>query len=145
MDFIIWYRFYVGCEFKIDIKTKDNSVVRIGFKSYFSDNAAYTKAYATIVDVLWQYYLSSIVDKWKVQFLAGQRIEMNGVLLIEQGVYLLKTKSLIQWEQVEVKEYENYYTVYNRSLPESNRLIRYSEWGSEVLFSLIKILSQGKT
>lgn len=144
MDFIIWYRFYVGCEFKIDIKTKGDGVVKIVFRSYFSKNEEYTKAYAAIVDVLWNYYLSHIVDEWKAQFSAGYRVEFNGVMLVEQGVYLLKSKCLIQWEEIEVKEYQNYYTIYDRNRPENNRLLRYNEWGSEVLFSLIKVLSEGK-
>ncbi|MDX5483091.1 MAG: hypothetical protein LPK07_15540, partial [Hymenobacteraceae bacterium] len=81
MEWIYWYRFLVGCEFRVEVKTKAGAVLSIKFVSYFNKNAAYQEAYETIVDRLWEFYLDDIVDSYLDTFSATHTIALGGVRL----------------------------------------------------------------
>ncbi|WP_137759935.1 hypothetical protein [Pontibacter sp. SGAir0037] len=144
LEFILWYRFYVGCDFTLDVKSQDGHILSVRFKSYFSKNDSYREIYAKIVDIIWDYYLSGLVEKWKERLFAKKSVELKDVLLTEEGVFLLDQQYLIYWEDVEVKEYNDYYAVFSKSQPVYNKILRYNEWGSEVLYSLATSLTKGR-
>lgn len=143
MNWIIWYRFYVGCSFSIDIKTKESGILKINFTSYFRQNKAYMEAYATIVDRMWQYYLNDVISLYFQEFLATHNVKLGEVKLNNKGVYFIEKDQLISWGDVAVKEYEDYFAIYNQLNPHINKRIMFNQWGSDILFSLLQSLSKG--
>ncbi len=141
-DWNIWYRFYVGSTYRINIKTKDHRVLRVKFTSYFSANEKVNDAYDTIVNLLWEYYLEDIVTERLEEFEASKKLQLAGFTLTEHGVTVPEKKLFIEWGDVELKEYEAYHMVYNRQQPTEHQDIRLGEWGSEVLYSIIKKLKK---
>ncbi|GAB3540774.1 hypothetical protein GCM10027443_39080 [Pontibacter brevis] len=144
MNWIIWYRFYVGCDFRIDIKTKEKGVFRIKFVSYFDKNTAYIRTFNRIVDWMWEHYLQDIINAYLQQFYLTHELELREVRLTDEGVYFINKDHLSFWEDVGVKEYEDYFAIYNQSFPELNERILFDEWGSEVLLGVIEALKEKK-
>ncbi len=142
MAWIIWYRFYVGCDFRIDIRTKNHGVLKIRFVSYFSKNATYQKAYERITDYMWEHYFGDIVAPYKKAFAKGQEQQLCGVRLTASGAYFSPNSPLTVWPDVAVKEYEDYFALYNRQDPEQNKMIEFDEWESHILFSMLNLAEQ---
>lgn len=142
MNWIIWYRFFVGCDFRIDIKTRDSGVLKIGFVSYFRNNNAYIEAFNQIVDWMWEHYLAGIVDTYLQRFSASQSLEVGGVRLTHQGIHIPDKNQDIAWAGVAVKEYESYFGLYDRENPGVNKTILFDEWESEILLGLVEALQE---
>lgn len=142
MNWIIWYRFYVGCDFRIDVKTRENGIFRIKFVSYFDKNTAYIRAYNRIVDWMWEHYLRGIIDAYLQRFYLTHELELRDVRLTEEGVYFINLDHLAYWEEVAVKEYEDYFAIYNQGYPELNERILYDEWESEILLGVVEALKE---
>ncbi len=142
MSWVIWYRFYVGCTFKIEVKTKDGNLVRIRFAAYFAKKGAYQDMYDDIMDLIWDYYLNDIVAERLQRFAAVPDMEVGGLRLTEKGVYLPEREELVAWPDVAVKEYETYFAVYNQRNPEINKRIEIDEWESELLLEMLEALQQ---
>ncbi|MCJ8167530.1 hypothetical protein MKJ04_21995 [Pontibacter sp. E15-1] len=137
MSWIIWYRFYVGCDFRIDIRTRENGILKIRFFSYFSQNSASQKAYDTITDYMWDFYFKDIVEDYRQEFAAKQELRVCGVWLTAEGAYFAADGQLTAWPDVAVKEYEEYFALYNKHDPELNKIIEFDEWESHILFSVL--------
>lgn len=144
MSWIIWYRFYVGCDFRIDIRTRQNGILKIRFVSYFGQNSTYQDAYDSITDYMWEHYFNDIVDAYWREFELKQELEVCGVRLTTVGVYFAANGLLTEWPDVAVKEYEEYFALYNKQNPEQNKRIEFDEWESHILFSLIDLHEQKK-
>ena len=145
MNWIIWYRFYVGCDFRVDVRTRQSGVFSIKFVSYFSKrNSAYIRAYNKIVDWMWEHYLQGIVDSYLQEFYSTHELQIKDVRLLDEGIYFIKKDHLAYWEEVGLKEYEDYFAVYNESEPELNERIPFDEWESEILLGVIEALKEKK-
>ncbi|WP_161890034.1 hypothetical protein [Pontibacter russatus] len=142
MSWIIWYRFYVGCDFRIDIRTRESGILKIRFVSYFRQNGAYQKAYERITDYMWEHYFSDIEEAYMQEFAAKQDLRLCGVWLTDEGAYFAHDGQLTEWPDVAVKEYEEYFALYNRQDPGQNKRIEFDEWESHILFSVISLLTQ---
>ncbi|MCC9137192.1 hypothetical protein ACFSKU_04275 [Pontibacter silvestris] len=142
MSWILWYRFYVGCSFSIDIKTKENGIIKVKFTSYFGQNRTYIETYASIVDLMWQHYLNDIVNSYLQKFFTTYDIELRGVRLTGEGVYLSANDKAIVWREVALKEYEDYFAIYSQPDPLINKRILFNQWESDILFSLLQSLTQ---
>lgn len=142
MSWIIWYRFYVGCDFRIDVRTREHGILKIRFVSYFRQNSAYQKSYERITDYMWEHYFSDIEEAYMQEFAAKQDLRLCGVWLTAEGAYFAHDGQLTEWPDVAVKEYEEYFALYNRQNPEQNKRIEFDEWESHILFSVVSLLGQ---
>ncbi|MCC9165907.1 hypothetical protein [Pontibacter harenae] len=142
MNWMQWYRFYVGCDFRIAFRTIDENIQTFKFKSYFDKNESYIDIYEEIVNVLWRYYLNHLVAQQLEEFNRNQSLELKTVKLKEDGLYFTDQDQFVPWAEVEVKEFESYYAIYKSSEAAIHKRINYNEWGSEVLFGLIKALKE---
>jgi len=144
MTWIIWYRFYVGCDFRIDIRTRENGILKIRFVSYFRQNSTYQKAYELITDYLWDHYFRDIEQDYMQEFAARQELVVCGVWLTAAGAFFSSDGLLTEWADVGVKEYEEYFALYNKRKTEQNKRIEFDEWESHILFSVISLLLEQK-
>ena len=142
MSWIIWYRFYVGCDFRIDLRTRENGILKIRFVSYFGQNSTYQDAYDSITDYMWEHYFSDIEEAYMQEFAEKQDLRLCGVWLTADGAYFASDGQLTEWPDVAVKEYEEYFALYNRRNPEQNKRIEFDEWESHILFSVISLIGQ---
>ncbi|GAB3827490.1 hypothetical protein [Pontibacter rugosus] len=141
-DWIIWYRFYVGCAYWIELKTQDDKIHKIRFYGYFGETERYRKIYVSIIELLWDYFLDDIVERHLHHFSTTKEIELGRFLLTEAGLASPENNLFINWTDVEVKEYETYYMLFNRQQPHINRATRQGDWETEVLVSVIEAIQQ---
>lgn len=137
-DWIIWYRFIVGRQFSITFKDTANREFKIRFKTYFGLNHHYIQMYSDIVDDIWDYYHQEIVDRYLSRLLNKEELIIQGLRISEQGIRLREQQSLLPWTRIKIKEYYDYFVVYDMNHPESNSSVRYNEYESEILWSIIK-------
>lgn len=142
MNWIIWYRFYVGCDFRIDIKTRESGTFKIRFVSYFRKNNAYIEAFNQIVDWMWEHYLQPVIQTYLHRFSGTQDLKVGGVSLTDQGVSFPDKGQHISWAEAAVKEYESYFAIYDQGNPEINKRIMFDEWESEILLGLVETLKE---
>jgi len=144
MEWIYWYRFWVGCDFRIEIKTKSQGICKLQFVSYFGQNSAYQKIYARIVDRMWTYYLNDMVNAQLQELAKVPAMDIGGLKLSIGGVGFDEQAPLTPWQQVGVKEYDSYYAVYDQDNPALHKRIEVDAWGSELLFGMIAALKEAK-
>jgi hypothetical protein len=142
MNWIIWYRFFVGCDFRIDIKTRENGIFKIKFASYFRKNNVYIEAFNQIVDWMWEHYLKDIINLHLQRFSDLHDLKIGGLRLTDEGIHFTDKEQHITWAEVAVKEYESYFAVYDENNPELNKRIMFDEWESEILLGMIEALKE---
>ena len=137
-DWIIWYRFIVGRRFSITFKDTENRELKIRFNTYFGLNQHYIQMYSDIVDDIWDYYHQEIVNRYLSRFHNKEELIIQGLRISGQGIHLLGQQSILPWTRIRIKEYYDYFVVYDIDHPESNSSVRYNEYESEILWSIIK-------
>lgn len=142
VQWIIWYRFYVGCKFKIDVKTTDGNIIRVRFSVYFGKISRYQDVYEEIINQIWNYYLNDLEAAHLQRFYAGKTLSFNGVHLQLAGVMLGSETAVINWEDVKLKTYENYFVIYKASDPEQHKIIEFEAWECEILLGILETLVQ---
>ena len=146
MDWIVWYKFTVGRQFTITFKDRRNNEVRICFDSYFGLHKENNQLYSDIIDDIWALYHSGIVDTYLDKFCANEEFEIQGIRLNKSGIQLRGGASILSWDKVRMKEYHSYFVVYFRDNPEIHSRVSYNEYGTEVLWSMLKtILKERET
>ncbi|PRY16242.1 hypothetical protein CLV24_10186 [Pontibacter ummariensis] len=145
MNWIIWYRFFVGCDFKFDIRTKTQGILPIGFVSYFRKNKSYIDAYETIGTWMWEHYLGEVVKSCLQDLHSINYLVLGGVGLSREGAYLDSQGTLTTWDDVAVMEYEEYFAIYSQRNPELNRRIAFDAWESDLLMQVTRALQQAAT
>jgi hypothetical protein len=143
-DWIVWYRFTVGRRFSITIKDKRNKELKIRFASYFGLHPEYIDLYAEMVDDIWRLYHSDIVDRHLDILKNIGALEIQGIKLSESGVQLRGQPSVISWDNVNIKEYYSYFAVFNQEAPALHSRVSYNEYGTEILWSMLKIILKHK-
>ncbi|TXK50873.1 hypothetical protein FVR03_04260 [Pontibacter qinzhouensis] len=142
MTWIVWYRFSVGCEFKIDIQTKSKQVLEIRFRSYFSQNNASIRAFIKITDTLWEYYMQGKVDAYLHQLRQNQEVELLDVKMTQHKVAIFTDEPPVPWQELQVKQYPNFYVLYQQGQPDKHRQVYYFAWKSELLLTLIESMQE---
>jgi hypothetical protein len=152
---ITWYRYRIvfGREYQLHIRNYNNEVLKIKFNTYFGiKKREYNELYATIINSLWDLYFKNHVIEFVKEFEAGETFSIGEVNVNPEGVIILVTKlfkqekKLILWEDVRLKKYSTYISVYSDKNPmEFNRGYSYKEdWNTFVLYNVIKNILASK-
>ena len=140
MDWIVWYKFTVGRQFSIAFKDKRNKELKVVFKSYFGLYSHYHQMYSNIVDEIWRYYHLDIVDKYLDRFYNNEELCLQGLKLNQSGIQLAGQNSVLAWDRVDIKEYYRYFAICDKQNPQVHSRIRYNEYETETLWSIVKIV-----
>lgn len=152
---IRWYRYYFvfGREYQLYLRNYDNKVLKIKFITYFGrKKKEYNKLYETIIDSLWDLYFRPQVNEFLKEFDAGEsfyigevNINPEGVIITVSGLLKLE-KKLIPWQEVRIKNYFTYFSIYSATNPtDINRGYFYKEdWNTSVLYSVIRTILSNK-
>lgn len=138
MDWVVWYRFTVGRRFSITFLDKTNKELKIRFDSHFGLHMGNDQLYADMVDVIWDYYQSDIVNDYLKRYYSGEELALQGITLSLSGVRLKGHNSILRWENVGIKEYYSYFAIYDRENPLTHSRVSYDEYGTETLWGVMK-------
>lgn len=137
-NWIVWYKFTIGYSYKIEIKYGDDRVLPIRFVAYIdSDQTGAT--YTDISKWIGKYFLSAIVNARLDELHTSGRLELND-LTITNGMVEFNNHQF-PWQEAGLKEYHQYFEVFNKKDPNIHKRISFDEWNSEVLFNVLKTLT----
>jgi hypothetical protein len=143
-NWIVWYEFTVGLTFAIAIKNRHRKEIKISFDSYFGRRRRNYTMYSDIISTIKQYYHSDIIDGYLDRFYNGQDVDLQGIILTKSGVFLKGKQSVLPWGKVGIKDYQNYFAVYNNDQPEVNTRIETNQYESETLWCTLRIILNEK-
>ena len=141
LEWINGLYFTFGREYKVELKTIDNRIIKLNFSCYYGfKKIELTKKQNEILDALWETY----VEEKCLENLEKYNSEMDFTILktkiTSKGVFI--KKNLVEWDDIEIKEYFDYFVIFSSKDVESlNQAYYYKlDWNSGILFSTIKTI-----
>jgi hypothetical protein len=144
MDWVVWYKITVGRQFSITFKDTKNRELKILFDSYFGLHKENNQLYSDIVDDIWKFYHSDIVDAYLDKFYNKGELEIRGIKINNIGIQLTGQNSILSWDKVDIKEYYSYFAVYHRDNPDVHSRVSYNKYGTETLWSTLRTILKEK-
>ncbi|TDP02495.1 hypothetical protein [Flavobacterium sp. 245] len=147
------YRIVFGREYQILVKNFDNEILDIKFKSYFGIKKYKShELYVEIVNAIWDLYFTKQVYSFIKEFEAGESFYIGEVNINPEGVVIFvsrllkQEKKLIPWEDVALRKYSSYVSIYSSKNPlDFNRGYSYKkDWNTLVLYNVIKNILDNK-
>lgn len=127
--------------------------MKINFKSYFGiKKHEYHELYAEIINTLWNLYFKQKVIAFIEDFKGGKSFYIGDVDFNSEGVVisisklLKQEKKLILWDDVGIRKYTTYVSIYSLENPlDFNRGYSYKEdWNTFVLWEVMKNILDNK-
>ena len=137
---IVWYKFYVGVKYSIDIKFEETKVLPIVFSSYHWKNKQYGRFYTEISRYIGKYFLGNIIDAAVHLFHETGILEVTGLNISHDKIEFEFPQHTIAWQNVGLKEYPTYFAIYDKSNPKIHKRATFDEWNAEILFHTLKSL-----
>lgn len=144
--FMRGYAFAVGRQYLIEIKGQQNTVFKLDIKSYYGiKRKDYYEVYSKILEYLWQYYFSNLMNYYADMYNVQQPFELAGVKFTSEGISLDKKNKLL-WKEIAIKNYRTYFMIHNVTDPHQNKSCNFDkDWNAILLQSLLKsIIDQQK-
>jgi hypothetical protein len=142
---IRFYHFYLGDRYSISIKDTNNNVLSIRFKNYFGIRKHYHAIYVELADLLWEYFLRDIADRYQEEFFEQKKdLALGKLKLTQQGIVVSGTGLRFTWQEVDFKSYRRFFVLSKRDQPEFHIWIDYNEWHSEILYNIISAILDRK-
>ena len=135
-SWIVWYEFAVGKRYSLAIKG-ENSELRIQFTSMFGMHKEYFQVYSDIVEDIWKFYYSDVVNRHANTLEQDGEITLGGIKLNVDGIELNDGR-LLAWNECAIKEYNEYFAIYDKCNPLRYHTARYNEYGTEALWSVAR-------
>lgn len=137
-EHIVWYKFYVGVRFRIEIKSADNHVLVLKFSRYAWKNRHYGHVYTEISRWIGHYFLLGKINRNLECIEEKGMLELCGLLLTRLDVTIDKTSSPINWANMGLQEYPSYFVIFDKNNPAHHKRVTFDEWESEILFNTLK-------
>jgi hypothetical protein len=138
-EHIVWYKFYVGVEFRIDIKYEGSKILSLKFTKHAWKNRRYGQMYSDISNYIGNYFLIQRINERLDQLDRTGDVELLGVKITSGDISLAKSNT-IPLANVGLKEYASYFVIYDKADPNNHKRISFNEWNTELLFNVVKNL-----
>lgn len=132
------YQFIVGRIYCVDIKSKDERVIKIRLKSLYGINRKkLTQKYVDIVNALHDNIFDNFSRTYLDQFAKSIKFEILGVTFTASGLLFNNDKKLIEWGDVGTKSYSTYYAIFSKSNPAVYKTFEFlTDWNTGILYSV---------
>lgn len=140
------YKFTFGREYIISIRSNDNQVIKINFKTYFGRKKdEYHKLCNDILLSLWDFYFGDLTSNYIQKSEQGEEFKIGEVIFNKDGLSIISNSSLkqknvlIPWEKVRTKRYSTYFAIYSKDdAVNVNRGYSYlNDWNTTVLLNVL--------
>ncbi|MEN2413858.1 hypothetical protein [Flavobacterium mesophilum] len=147
------YHFVFGREYEILIKNFNDEILKIKIKSYLGIKKHKThELYVKIINAIWNLYFAKQVASFVKEFEAGESINIGEVNINPEGVIisvsklLKQEKKLIPWEDVALRKYISYVSIYSKeNAMDFNRGYSFKkDWNTFVVYNVIKNILDNK-
>lgn len=146
-------KFIIGREYQIFIKSRENKILKINFKSFYGKNKeANHQNFNEILTALWQNYFGSIASSLIQKHRNNEPFSIEKINFDKEGITiqnnsLLNTKNiLIPWSEVRTKDYYNYFAIYSiKDSSSINQCYYYKDdWNTTIIYSVLKTILEEK-
>ncbi|HOX82361.1 MAG TPA: hypothetical protein PLJ60_21640 [Chryseolinea sp.] len=138
VEWIVWYKFYVGRHFTITLRNRESKELRLGLKGYFRFGDEYEKIYSSLINDIWKYFYQDIFDAYLNRFHANEDLIIGRLKLSPKGIDVLETGLNFTWTNLSLKAYPTYFSLSRIDAPEFHIWINFNEWNSEAVYILIQ-------
>lgn len=141
-EWIIWYKLPVGYVHTITILYEQRKVLTIRLAGYFGRKKPYRQIYSDVSRWIGNYFLMEKINQQLAVLQAGDVLRFQELTVANEGVSFKASghSPVIEWENVELKEYYHYFAVIDKNSPDTHQRFRFDEWRAEVLFNVVKTL-----
>jgi len=148
------FKFTIGRDYQIYIKSKENKILKINFKGFYGRNKeAHHEKFYEILAHLWENYFSDFASIFiekhnnNEPFSIGKlHFEQNGIT-IENAAIIGNKKTFIPWGDIETKNYFTYFAVFSIKNPSTiNQCYYYKdEWNTTLIYSVLRTILKEKS
>lgn len=140
------YKFTFGREYIISIRSNDNKIIKINFKTYFGRKKdEYHKLCNEILVSLWDFYFADLTSNYIQKSELGEEFKIGEVIFNKEGLNVITNSSLkqknalIPWEKVRIKKYATYFAIYSDDdALNINRGYSYlNDWNTTVILNVL--------
>ncbi|MGG8495533.1 hypothetical protein ACQY1Q_03885 [Tenacibaculum sp. TC6] len=139
LEWITGFYFTFGREYKVELKTIENDIIKLNFASYYGiKKIALAEKQKQILDALWETFIEKKCLENIENFNSSIDIKILNTKMSTAGVTI--KKHLVPWNDVNLKEYYHYFVIYSSKDAENISQAYYYklDWNSGILFSTIK-------
>ncbi len=140
--------FTIGRIYSIDVGNKDRDFVKIRLRSLYGVNRnKLGDKYHDILDLLYIFYYSDLVERYLSQIETGIQLELAGTQFTKEGVNLIPQKSdgFIPWEDLNTRTYSYYYTLASRERPDFYKTFTYlTDWNAVIIHHISQQILERK-
>lgn len=148
---VSWIRgidFTIGRIYCIDVGNKDGEFVKIRLRSLYGVNKVKLgDKYHKILDLIYDFYISDVVDIYLHQIETGSTVELAGITFTNKGLNLKPHKSdgFISWEDINARAYSYYYTMASKPKPEFYKAFTYlCDWNAVLVHHISQQMLERK-
>lgn len=144
LERIIWYEFSVGYVYSLSFLDKNNKPLDISFRNYLGLQPTYGQFYSELITLIWEYYFTDVVNTDLDKIYSNEELKINNLKIGLGGVEFTDTKELIDWKNLDHKEYFGYFAIHKSGNSKIHRTYNFNEWNSERLFCIIRTIKKDR-
>lgn len=143
------FKFIIGREYQLFIRTKDNSEYSIRTKTFYGykRDQLHSEFY-TMVNHIWNIYFRKITNDYLTKYTQGINIQVCDVLITSDGINLesgssfKRTRNFIKWDDLGSRIYHSNYSLYSKenAVEINNSFYFMADWNVSVLSGLIETI-----
>ncbi|WP_139166278.1 hypothetical protein [Chryseobacterium soldanellicola] len=122
IHFIKGYKFYIGREYQIFIRNKDNTETKIYFKLFYKRKLSEKhQLFVDIINHLWEKYFNEILNSYIQKLKNKESFELAGITILNDRIQFNKKEIL--FDDLAIKKYHHYFMIYSKQDNYNNKLL----------------------
>jgi DNA-directed RNA polymerase subunit N (RpoN/RPB10) len=122
IHFIKGYRFYIGREYQIFIRDKDNKETKIYFKLFYKRKLNEKhQLFVDIINDLWEKYFDDILNSYFEKLENKESFELAGIKILSDRIQFNKKEVL--FDDLDIKKYYHYFMIYSKQDNYNNKML----------------------
>jgi len=139
IHFIKGLEFYIGREYQIFIRNKDNKELKIFFKLFYARKLNEKhQLYCNIIDELWRNFFDEISHNYFEKFKDNEAFSIANVHIFKDKIVFDKQEIL--FEDLGIKRYNHHFMIFSKKDNYNNKMLYYLKDKDAVI--LLNLLSQ---
>jgi len=133
------YRFVIGRQYWIEIKSRQHGVTKIKLKSIYGiKREVYGDIWSKIINQLWTNYFAAVLAEQIELYNKLEVFEFAGIKFLYEGINW-DTKNKLLWDEIALSNYKSYFMVHHAQNPKQHKSFTFAiDWNALVLQYLLK-------